>query len=132
MNSATTVSTVPNAAPRMGGVDVTAAVTTYANSASPTKNPRNAWLLLRRMNWSKTTGDRFDAVCWTATSSTEKVIEVTVTRPVAIALSVDAAASLPMTWETADRIESRTALLFVSSARIETTDSAPKASTTAT
>jgi len=49
------------------------------------------------MNCSNTTGDKFAAVCWTARSSTENVIEVTVTSPVAMSLSAVDAACLPTT-----------------------------------
>ena len=79
-------------APMIGGVlGCTAAITTYEYRASPTKSPRYSWFDRRRTNWSNTTGDRLDAVCWTARRSTENVIEVTVTRPVAMAPRVLAA-----------------------------------------
>src|SRR5689334_8932311 len=84
------------------------------------------------MNWSKTTGDRFEAVCWTASSRTEKVIEVTVTSPLAIACSEAVEACLPTTCPAAVRAASSQGTLVVWSATIEMPARQAKASTTST
>ena len=92
----------------MGGVlGCTAASTTKAYRARPTNSPRNTWLVRRRTNWSNTTGERLEAVCWTARSSTENVIDVTVTSPVATAPSVEVAVCFPIRCPRAPRTAAR-------------------------